>query len=75
MNEQARKIFKTPKGAAVFRKILNAEPFSQDDRATLMELERVDPSTIRQPAGAPQAVVVGTIPSGEPVPPRRTSSV
>lgn len=70
MNEQSRKIYKTPKGAAVFRKILYAQPFGPEDRETLMNLERVDPTTIRQPASnLPQAVVVDTLPNGEPVPP------
>lgn len=70
MNEQARKIYRTPKGQAVFRKILHAQPFSPEDKETLAALEKADPSTIRQPASnLPQAVVVDTLPNGEPVPP------
>ena len=43
MNEQARRIWKTPEGVALLRKMLDGGPLDGQDRQTLAELKRADP--------------------------------
>ncbi len=43
MNEQARRIWKTPEGVGLFRKMLAGGPLDVQDRQTLAELKRADP--------------------------------
>lgn len=43
MNEQAHRIWKTPEGVDLLRKMLAGGPLSEQDRQTLNELKRADP--------------------------------
>ena len=57
MNEEARKIWRSPQGVSLFKKMLGGvkpDQISNEDRETLSKLEQADPSKIRQPsANAP----------------------
>jgi hypothetical protein len=56
MNEQARRIWKTPEGVSLLRKMLAGETLEGQDRETLDALKRADPPKLAQtPAdSAPQ---------------------
>lgn len=43
MNEQARRIWKTPEGVSLLRKMLAGGPLDVQDRQTLDTLKRADP--------------------------------
>lgn len=43
MNAQARRIWKTPEGVGLFRKMLAGGPLDAQDWQTLAELKRADP--------------------------------
>lgn len=50
MNEQAKKLWKTPQGASLLGKMLDGEPLSQQDKETLEQLKQADPPKISQPS-------------------------
>jgi len=43
MNEQARRIWKTPEGVGLLRTMLAGGPLGERDRQTLADLKRADP--------------------------------
>ncbi len=57
MNEQARRIWKTPDGAGLLRKMLAGGPLDAQDRHTLANLKRADPPKLAQ-APSPEAVSI-----------------
>jgi hypothetical protein len=48
MNEQARRIWKTPEGVGLLRKMLAGEPLDGRDRDALDALKRADPPKLTQ---------------------------
>ena len=50
MNEQARRIWKTPEGVGLLRKMLAGGPLDVQDRQTLDTLKRADPPKPQQPS-------------------------
>ena len=56
MNPQAKKIWRSPKGASLFRKMLYGQPITSVDRQTLNELKLTEipqASTNSQPVTTP----------------------
>jgi len=54
MNEQARRIWKTPEGVSLLHKMLAGGPLDEQDRQTLAELKRADPPKPVQPSQQPK---------------------
>jgi len=57
MNEQARRIWKTPEGVGLLRKMLAGEDIDAQDRQTLADLKRADPPKLAQ-GPRPEAVAI-----------------
>ena len=43
MNEQAKKLWKTPQGASLLGKMLDGKPLSPQDQQHLQKLKQADP--------------------------------
>ena len=51
MNEEAKKLWKTPQGASLLQSMLSGKPMSPQDQQHLLNLKQADPPKMQQNKG------------------------